>query len=298
MGKGRPHVHVMHAIGRCGKWPNVSKDHINTKTFYCTHLTYSKTMASTSLGEGLLNSDEGTAMLSSSVRRSQLDKVKESLRNGPFALKSLCFMACLACIIYNCFDVFHEIMTINVNKLLVVVFAVGFSLIGLILEVTPIVCTKRCRHSIEHWVKLFSRTKGRGILYLFLGAIQLSAKDFSDFISTAIGISLVCCGVFSFLVSIHASQKLNRLHAAMIQGHTDDLVYARSKFNEFDADNSGALEAPELAACAASLGSELSSNELVAIFSLLDVDHNGKVDFEEFENWWSGKKTDFDYSMV
>ena len=57
-------------------------------------------------------------------------------------------------------------------------------------------------------------------------------------------------------------------------------------------------EAPELAACAASLGSELTSNELVAIFSLLDVDHNGKVDFEEFENWWSGKKPDFDYSMV
>ena len=43
-------------------------------------------------------------------------------------------------------------------------------------------------------------------------------------------------------------------------------------FNKYDTDHNGALDKPELAAVAKELGSEFTSNELVAIFRLLDED--------------------------
>ena len=35
----------------------------------------------------------------------------------------------------------------------------------------------------------------------------------------------------------------------------------------------------------------------VAVFNLLDVDKDGKIEVEEFEAWWTGDKR-IDYSMV
>ena len=44
--------------------------------------------------------------------------------------------------------------------------------------------------------------------------------------------------------------------------------------------------------------SEFTSNELVAIFRLLDEDASGKIEFKEFEDWWTGRKGNIDFSMV
>ena len=52
------------------------------------------------------------------------------------------------------------------------------------------------------------------------------------------------------------------------------------------------------AAVAKALGSEFNSNELVAIFHLLDADDSGKIEFKEFEDWWTGRKNNIDFSMV
>lgn len=244
-----------------------------------------------------LNNDETTAMLSANARRSQTNKVKDMLMSGPFALKSLCFLACGACSVYNVINFFPKLFSLNISKITVVVISVVLALCGMILEVTPLLCTRRCKASIEHWVKLFSRTKGRGLLYLCLGGIQLAEEDTFNIFSYAIGFGLLGCAVLSFMVSWYASSKLNKLHTAMVRGHTDDIVYCKQMFNKYDLDTSGALDRPELVACAKELGSEFTSNELVAVFTLLDVDHNGKISFSEFENWWKGNAS-VDYSMV
>ena len=75
-------------------------------------------------------------------------------------------------------------------------------------------------------------------------------------------------------------------------------VYCKQMFNKYDTDHNGALDKPELAAVAKELGSEFTSNELVAIFRLLDEDASGKIEFKEFEDWWTGRKGNIDFSMV
>ncbi|KAJ1621822.1 hypothetical protein T492DRAFT_559177, partial [Pavlovales sp. CCMP2436] len=53
-------------------------------------------------------------------------------------------------------------------------------------------------------------------------------------------------------------------------------------FRSADRDGDGSLDSSELAAVARQLGSDLSRDELVAVFDLLDGDSSGEVDFEEF----------------
>ena len=54
-----------------------------------------------SLASGLLQTEEGRAALDRSERRTTVNKIKKMLVTGPFALKSVCFVACAACLTVN-----------------------------------------------------------------------------------------------------------------------------------------------------------------------------------------------------
>jgi calmodulin len=58
-------------------------------------------------------------------------------------------------------------------------------------------------------------------------------------------------------------------------------------FRHFDHDKNGTMEARELASLLTTLGGDSGADELDAAIEALDVDHNGKIDFDEFVAWWS-----------
>ena len=70
----------------------------------------------------------------------------------------------------------------------------------------------------------------------------------------------------------HALGKLNTLHDAVVKGHESDTEAVKTTFAKYDTDSNGSLDMPELARVATELGTELTKNELVAIFTLLDAD--------------------------
>ena len=39
---------------------------------------------------------------------------------------------------------------------------------------------------------------------------------------------------------------MNKLHTAMVGGHTDDIVYCKQMFNKYDFDGSGDIDVDEL----------------------------------------------------
>ena len=63
----------------------------------------------------------------------------------------------------------------------------------------------------------------------------------------------------------------------------------RAMFNRFDADGSGQIGAAETASIAESLGIKLKDGELDAAMDIMDADHQGDVDFEEFSKWWGSE---------
>ncbi len=56
-------------------------------------------------------------------------------------------------------------------------------------------------------------------------------------------------------------------------------------FNAIDTDGSGFLDRTEVGELASNLGITLSDKELDSAFQHMDLNNNGRVDLEEFENW-------------
>lgn len=187
-----------------------------------------------SLASGLLQSEEGRALADKSERRTVLNKLKGMLVQGPFALKTVCFLSCAICCVVNVLAALPFLFTFDIGRMVVNVYAIIFSFIGCILELGPCLCTRRCLGWLEHWVKLFSRVKGRGILYLILGGMSLASIRTGDSglyqtIGTIDGICLIVCAIFSLCVSYYAKNKLNDLHSKMVLSHQEDVVSKNKK---------------------------------------------------------------------
>jgi Ca2+-binding EF-hand superfamily protein len=66
-------------------------------------------------------------------------------------------------------------------------------------------------------------------------------------------------------------------------------VIARNTFKKFDSDSSGSLDISEFDNVIRSLGAEFSDEEIAAAISELDSDHSGKIEQEEFVDWWCNR---------
>jgi Ca2+-binding EF-hand superfamily protein len=64
----------------------------------------------------------------------------------------------------------------------------------------------------------------------------------------------------------------------------------RQKFNSFDSNGSGAIDADEFQRLVRSLGVALSDEYLHTAFLAIDVNGNGRIDFGEFRTWWARQK--------
>jgi len=60
-------------------------------------------------------------------------------------------------------------------------------------------------------------------------------------------------------------------------------------FNAIDVDKSGSVTKEEVGTASALLGFSLTSDELDDAFQHMDSDGNGRVDLQEFEEWWNSK---------
>jgi hypothetical protein len=62
-------------------------------------------------------------------------------------------------------------------------------------------------------------------------------------------------------------------------------------FNAIDTDGNGYLDHQEIGEVAEVLGFPMTEDELAAAFKELDADSNGRISFEEFEQWWNHGNT-------
>jgi hypothetical protein len=79
----------------------------------------------------------------------------------------------------------------------------------------------------------------------------------------------------------------------------DDLEFKalKRRFDSYDADLSGTLEASELANLLAKMGQEYSDDEVALILKQIDQDSSGTVEFVEFLRWWTGNSDPPDAEM-
>lgn len=234
---------------------------------------------------------QATAVASDAHRQLKDDgmKMKSWLTEGPWALRMVCFLACA-------FSTVVSAMTIlgSPTRMVTNFYAGLFSFLCMILEAKGLMCTQRCKTRTEYWLKVLARTWGRGLAYLLIASMELTG-GLLPFLS---GLGMLVAAGASLYVSRSASKKVNEMQRALHKQYgIRDSERVREAFRSFDKDGSGALSPTELAAVAISLGAELSGDELSAILSLLDADRDGKIGYDEFEQWWRGDK-EIDYSWV
>ncbi len=57
-------------------------------------------------------------------------------------------------------------------------------------------------------------------------------------------------------------------------------------FNSFDKDHSGFIDPAELLQLLRALGMDPTADDLAMAIEGLDVNHDGKISFSEFFDWW------------
>ena len=61
-------------------------------------------------------------------------------------------------------------------------------------------------------------------------------------------------------------------------------------FSQADKDGNGEIDLLEFRELVAALGLELGVAEAEKLFDIIDVDEEGTIDYEEFQDWWTSRK--------
>lgn len=218
--------------------------------------------------------------------RKNADSIKRWITDGPLALRVLCFLACTASAAVACLQMLSSLL--NPFSFIVSAYAAVFAIMGMVLEVKTLFCTRYCKARLDYWLRILSRVWGRGLFYLLVAGMQFTQKSLLGY---ACGAALLFCAVLSLAVSRAASKKLAALHNRLVAGFGDKSPGGvRAAFDRADSNKDDALDAVEFAQVASSLGTELTNDELEAVFGLLDSDRSGTISFQEFEAWWKGER--------
>ena len=78
---------------------------------------------------------------------------------------------------------------------------------------------------------------------------------------------------------------LMRQRLVTLANGNQEEYHLRNIFRRFDIDRSGTLSTSELAGLLSSLGVACTEPQLIAAFKLIDLNGNGVIDFEEFNQF-------------
>ena len=60
-------------------------------------------------------------------------------------------------------------------------------------------------------------------------------------------------------------------------------------FKSFDRDRSGSIDRNELSRLLEALGQELPEVELAVAVEVIDINHSGRISWDEFKSWWTAR---------
>jgi Ca2+-binding EF-hand superfamily protein len=60
-------------------------------------------------------------------------------------------------------------------------------------------------------------------------------------------------------------------------------------FKSFDRDGSGSIDRNELSRLLEALGQDLPEVELSVALEVIDINHSGRISWDEFKAWWSAR---------
>jgi len=93
-------------------------------------------------------------------------------------------------------------------------------------------------------------------------------------------------GLLYVVVGRATGKKLASVRAAI-----KDETTLQASFADNDSDNDGYLTQNDFEMMIMGMDLNLSPNELIAAFTAIDENDDGKISFDEFKTWWSGSNS-------
>jgi Ca2+-binding EF-hand superfamily protein len=127
----------------------------------------------------------------------------------------------------------------------------------------------------------------------FLADVQTAQDDaYAHWVRNIDSIKLdkLDCSLFATM-DILASPSLVSLSSGTLSEESrakmkDDTSALRAKFNEYDEDGSGQIDAIEFKSFMKAIVPNISDTEITETMAVLDESGDNQVDFEEFQKWW------------
>jgi hypothetical protein len=135
-----------------------------------------------------------------------------------------------------------------------------------LLESRAVLCSSYLRKRTAEYFKFLSFQWGRGVLYLALGLLT-SMIRYPSVPQLVVGGYFLLLGAVSLLFGLWVMRRLQALRETL----TEDEKVLREKFDQYDPDHEGRVNAGDLALICADLGSRLSHSELETAILTLDV---------------------------
>jgi len=220
-------------------------------------------------------------------------KLTEFYKKGHWTLQTFCFAGAIAVLVLSILSfisIFKVLLDplhylINVYVLILAFFLMVFEFPY---EFSPL---RKFRQWAEVWIRAFERLIGRGIFYLFLGALIIST--YGAIFGWIIGAYIVICGLVSIFFGLMLSRKLTNMRNELQDRFGNDFERIQQQFSRFDTDHNGYIDATEFTAMCSSMGVELTTAERDYALNMLDKDHDGVIDIYEFAAWFNSRSKQY-----
>lgn len=209
------------------------------------------------------------------------EELKLYAEEGQWTWKIAGFFAGLLIVVSASFSFISHFFGLSPFAALMDMYMVLFGSLACVLEYKDVLLTANARAVIRKEALFLYRPYGRAAFYFFVGLLQIAQ---GGILGCLVGLYTTIVGIIIYSASKNALRALDTVRASL---KTETEVAAQ--FARFDIDNNGCLDSAELAKLCQALGATQSLNELESALFVLDKNSDGKVSYEEFLDWWSGR---------
>jgi hypothetical protein len=209
-------------------------------------------------------------------------EIKKQAEDGDQSLRFLALIGGIACIIVGIFETTSHIMRLHLVGALIDICVVLLGVIVVILEGKDMLLSESLVQKIHKYALLLKFLWGRGMLYLFIGALQLYQIDLFNLIC---GGYMCAIGGLYIFVGYRTANKLKTMRKSL---YSEDTL--RVKFQNADIEGDG-LNVQQFQSLCVDLGLDLTGKEIEAAFGYIQRMNDGitteKLRYESFLAWWS-----------
>lgn len=199
--------------------------------------------------------------------------------DGNLSIRLMAFIGGTTMVVTNFLSLFGRFFTLRFVSLILCIYTLFFGLLICALEGRSFGVPTSLSERVRKYALFLNYVWGRGGFYVFAGSLQFSQLNLVDMV---VGAYMCFVGVTYIIIGNSTAKKLSEIRKNMV---SEEVV--KEKFKEADVDNNGLLTEAGFKILTESVGMTLSVHELHTAFSVVDLNHDDRITYEEFIAWWT-----------